>query len=75
MTLIPKEDQKHKLAFLMVVLSFFVTLAWLTIWLFLTPFGLEVPDFSASEATIYNAPFLGILFAEKWVENKNVNKQ
>ena len=68
--LIPREEEKHKLAFTMVVISFGISIVWLLAWLLLTPFGLEVPEFSAAESTIFTSPFLGLLFAEKWKEGK-----
>lgn len=70
-SLIPKEEENHRLAYTMVVVAFGMSLLWWLAWILGTAMGFEVPEWSAAECTIFLTPVLGLHFGEKWQAGKN----
>jgi hypothetical protein len=68
--LIPPEEQKHKLSYSMVLISFVLALLWWTWWVIGTSLGFSVPEWSAGECSLFMTPLIALLFGDKWREGK-----
>jgi hypothetical protein len=67
-------DGKSSASLTLVMVAFTVIMLWMTLSIFVNPFGIQTVPFNASEAMIVLTPLLATYFGRRYTDNSKENK-